>query len=569
MADCRREPDQTRVMPIAARLAPSSDTLLPLTLLSRYLHFLVRRTVSASNKHFRTIRLLALQKLAPLLEHSDDLAIQELAANLSSLTPANLEYFAPKIQLALRDVAGAKLPRQVLVCSESPAPELFSGIHRVSLIFGPGIGIGDEILCFSLPAFFQAFLPEARIEVASMYDGLWNPVTEAQVSRYYSDLSELVEILREGDERDQLSCVIDFELPGLVPAVAREGRLSHYIELSIGHRSAAAFDARNQFLYRSPELNVSNFYHSLAELQRWIAPSAPARSFAPFGTARARLDERRPIRLLASPFTSKENPSLRYWCELLSNIVPRNVRRQVEFLLDTGPNHHTQAFAVALLKCAQAQSTPAVHYKLAQERAGKCITVPETITLLEDVDALIAADSFLAHAAGYFGCTACVLAPAGLEHWRAPAPTSFYFRLKDSGAEVALGIRFLLNELFDRSGACAREVSTCQELACKSTQLSLALASEAPLSELSRAWQLAQNAYYNAIATIRDWPKGALVLFSDQDYNTLWVNAPPCSHLMGGARAHLLRSHLRRLFNDWANSNLCKYLDREKAAVRQ
>src|SRR5690242_5803364 len=136
-------------MPVAEpAVRVDRDSLLPLTLLSRYLLFLGRRPVSSSNSHFLQSRIAALQSLAWRFENSPNPVVRTVAAQLRSLTCANFHRLGPAMQIALVGYSCDDLPRDFIVSREKPELDGWRDAQRVLIVFGPGIGVGDEILCF-------------------------------------------------------------------------------------------------------------------------------------------------------------------------------------------------------------------------------------------------------------------------------------------------------------------------------------------------------------------------------------------------------------------------------------
>ncbi|MBV8830630.1 MAG: hypothetical protein JO108_15500 [Acidobacteriaceae bacterium] len=551
-------------MPVSQSTTEFHQLLLPLTVLTRYLFFLSRRPVSASNVHFRNHRIAALQKLGPLLRERDCCELENIARQLSSLTPESLFRVAPEIQRELREVAALKIPRDVLLSQRSPSDLFFQDISRVLMIFGPGIGIGDEILCFGLPEAISRVLPSAEVNVISMYEGLWNCVAGSRTIETYRDAPGFLGALRRGKAPHDVVFLIDFESPGLVPAICREQLIPRYVELSLGRQSVLVLDNRTRRLCRSPESSVENFYHGLARLLSWLHGAATLPDLDSVVTRTKTTDSPRDlVTILVSPFTSKENPSERYWSDLLTNIVPRAFGRRVRFIVDTGPNSRTESFARSLVQSASAQPFWGASCEIAHSAGERFVSLDRMWHEVENADALLIADSFLAHAAGRLGRPAFVIARPGLERWTVPSPLSFYFRAKDSALTVAGAIRLLLGEHLQTSSdhlpiAAKRK---CRQLAKSSIRLRHAFSSFAPSEELLQEWSGCRACYCDVVAGIHSWPEEFSPLFSDHDYGELWPSClPDLDPLTGDEDRAEMRKHLEMMFHEWENSNLNKYI---------
>ncbi len=230
----------------ANRTRPRLDAelVLPATLLSRYLFFLERRPVSAANAHYRSSRIAALQSLAPLF---DD---ERIAAPLRALTPSNLSLLAPELQRSVQPLLAWSTPRDLVATNDPPASAFWHDAQRLLVIYGPAIGIGDEIITSTLPRALRELAPHASIEVLTAYDGLWPRIAPEETARTYRDLSNLLTRLR-GDGADSI-VYVDFEPPGLVNAMAHESHARRFIELSLGTRSLTLLDHAARRLHQLP-----------------------------------------------------------------------------------------------------------------------------------------------------------------------------------------------------------------------------------------------------------------------------------------------------------------------------
>src|SRR5205823_422280 len=107
-----------------------------------------------------------------------------------------------------------------------------------------------------------------------------------------------------------------------------------------------------------------------------------------------------------SPFSSKYDPSPRYWSTLVATLVPDDAGRSVRFVLDPGPNPTTRRFAADVARAAAARSRqPAVaHTVAAPDRPGG-LSLRGVFAELKRSHVVVCADSFAAHAGPRMGCT--------------------------------------------------------------------------------------------------------------------------------------------------------------------
>jgi ADP-heptose:LPS heptosyltransferase len=515
------------------------ELVLPATLLSRYLFFVGRRPISAANAHYRGSRIGALQSLAPLFE------APEICEPLRALTPANLFRVGPRLQSVLQPRLAYRMPRDLVVTAHSPSPEFWSAIERMVVIYGPAIGIGDEIVAASVPRALQALAPDASIELLTAYDGLWDRIDPSQRVTRYADLAALLRRIREGS--DDAIVYVDFEPPGLIAAIAHEPAVKRFIELSVGTRQVTLLDNVARRMHQMTAPHRENFYDAVREMCAWLGAEVPRPGAdvprpgaeAPRRRMRASRDAARLI--VVSPFTSKEEPSERLWRNVLTSMV--SGENDARVVIDTGPNAATRAFAVAIRDALRAFGS---RCELAAN--GRAATLGEMLDRVRDADVVITADSYLAHAAPQFGAMTFVVARDGLEPWRVPSPSSFYFRSELDPIAIGAAMQQLVHEP-RVSPRRSIEATTFRDAAA-------ALDFDAPLESLLEAWQRCFDAHNALVATLTEWPRTFAMLVADERYSRLMPRVPR----RAGISDAELRGHLADRFAECANSNLWKYV---------
>jgi hypothetical protein len=268
--------------------------------------------------------------------------------------------------------------------------------------------------------------------------------------------------------------------------------------------------------------------------------------------------------ILVSPFTSKFNASLRYWGSLLKSAAPADGDATVRFQIETGSNHTTEAFALELMKIAAASAPAGVRFELVNAN-GRSTSLPDLFECLERADMVLAADSFLAHAAPAFGVPAAIVARDGVENWRVPDSSNFYFSMRDPIQAVALSIRELIRELalIDSPNvrSVLRQQPECHSLQCASDQVAGSLYSaNLNLERIREDWSACHQAYCRVASDLRSWPTCFDAMLNDERYEHL-IGPWPETHIRDNvAPEPALIFHLRNRFQEWHNSNLQKYL---------
>ena len=543
--------------------APTATTL-PAVVLSRYLFFLTQRPISRSNTHYLRQRIRGLQALGPLLPTDADEALATGARLLSALEPDNLREVAERLQQLLYPFAVAEAPDTYIGSEASPPCRFVGSSDRILLVLGPAIGIGDEIVTFPLPAWIKRGSPSAQLTVLTAYDGLWERVTGVDRIEVYRDYATLVRAMRgqlATGEHD-LVLFLDFENPDLYRAVSAEGQIARYAEISLGQRVLAAVDNRDRWTYHHmlPASYFRNVYDGFAKLVDHLGVPSDRSDW--LAAENGRVSGAGELRVFVSPFSSKYDPSTRYWSALLSTIVPDEPGRAVRFVLDVGPNAATRRFALDVARAAAARTTsPRVAHDIASVDLPGRLSLRGVLHELDRAEVVVCADSFAAHAAPRHGCTTLVLASPGLENWRVPSDRSYYFPADAALEEVVAGMRRILalHGVRDGTSGRPRVGAPEQQLIDADGELERLVTDGAPAAEVFSAFQRFTTAKAEVADRVAAWPPGAAALVQDHDYGA------PTRTLNGDheASVHFEQDALRFVehhWSTWRNTNLRKYL---------
>lgn len=552
---------------------------LPVSLLARYLFFLTRRPISASNTHYLQSRIDGLKGLGEMLASVDAPGVSAGLAHLRAMNPANFHRLSEGLHHALLPLAHAatRVPPNVVVADSAPRADFIAGAGRILLLMGPAIGVGDECVFFPLPHALKKANPEASITVLSAYKGLWDRVLDVDERRHYEDYRAIVDALRGASPAGKADLVImaDFERPDLYQAVCVEPEIQRYLEVSMGAQSACAVDNRHHWLHRSarPAPYDANFYAGLDYLWRWLnLAGRPAESSAFMRRAASPPTDH--LRLYINPFTSKQDPSQAYWSRLIGALFPQSPATRAIVAIDPGPNGVTRRFAANLVRTAASR----VPFGVLLEVAGADGETPAgfegVFSRLERAHVVICADSFVAHAAPLFDCTTMVVASRGLENWRVPHRSSYYFSADDDLDRVAIGMRRVLSRVLPAEPPSP--VSELESRLDETTRLLQDIFTGQARGlvdgdRLSRAYLALQDAYDAVLMDTRSdgSDRDAGSLFDDVDYAALLrpLDAEAAREVPMDLQADLAR-YLRDGWVRWQNSNRRKDL-RARVAMHE
>src|SRR5262249_41184406 len=149
---------------------------------------------------------------------------------------------------------------------------------------------------------------------------------------------ELVDALRNARSNAYDAVILaDFEKPGLLSAVCQQKDFPIYIEVSLGGQHAALVHPRLKVVHvvSLPLEARLNYYESFEWLLDWLGVQGRRADRYSAIVRRPPGKPESPFRLFVSPFTSKHEPSLTYWSNLLA-LVSDCGAGALEFCVDAG-----------------------------------------------------------------------------------------------------------------------------------------------------------------------------------------------------------------------------------------
>lgn len=550
-----------------------AEYYLPLLVLDRYLFFLSRRPISQSNLHYARRCISGLRELGLSLESVTQPPVPRVVQMLRTMQPQNLETTSRRLQLMLNPLTQTELQSDVLALDQPLHGGIWAESKRILMLCGPAIGIGDEIITFRLPSLIKTMNPETELVLYSGYRGLWQAGDGVDEVRTYDGYLSLVHALRGGLDEGAFDLVIlvDFESPDLYQAVCNENILPRYVELSLGARRCSVVDNTRRQLYQFevPPFYYGNYYDSVAYLLKRIglSPQAPGTSeMGPRNTPTVQ----EALRIYVSPFTSKYDPSRRYWSRLLQSLAPSSPANALHFVLDPGPNAGTWRFAQEVVQAAAANSGAMATFEVARDGNRRSLPLPAVFTELKRADTVICADSFTAHAGPAHGAVTLVVASRGLEDWRVPAPQSFYFSAEAPLPDVAAGMQQILGHLGAESVTAHRRpaVTASERQFLEVTNAlwqSLHLDGETSREALLHCYQEFTCRAKQVTERLPLWPARTKGLLDDFPYEERL-------HPLDDVAVEYwddVRNYIENSVRRWRNTNLYKYLSMLESTIEQ
>ena len=222
--------------------------------------------------------------------------------------------FQPHRTVAATEPDPARAPRLMLPgkrrrADAAPPADWLADVRRALLVFGPGIGIGDELILAPLPQMAQGGEPAAgghdAVRLRGFLGSCRSGRSPAAVPRRTSSCTRRCAGWRRSTATTSSSSPTSSRRRSTA-RVAVAGRAETFLEISLGARTVHVFDSRRRWLYRLllSHPYFANYYH--ASHQRFVRSACVRnRGSASGGWSRRGTEGGGPAGCLRQPFTSK------------------------------------------------------------------------------------------------------------------------------------------------------------------------------------------------------------------------------------------------------------------------
>jgi hypothetical protein len=270
------------------------------------------------------------------------------------------------------------------------------------------------------------------------------------------------------------------------------------------------------------------------------------------------------LRVYVSPFTSKYDPSPSYWSRLLSSLIPSASLREVNFIIDPGPNAVTRHFASEVAHSSASRSSPRISFEVAYSPGSVYLPIDGVLSELEQAQIVICADSFTAHAAPLMNCTTLVVANPGLEYWRVPFQNSFYFDALMPITTMCAGMQQILSHFgteppqsFFRPLISDIEYQLMD--ATHDLQSLLDQGDQISLQDLVSRYNDFSSVAHATSLRLSHWSPGARALLTDFHYENPFRLIRNES-LVNQQYSQVIYHYVQNAVLGWRNTNIFKYL---------
>jgi ADP-heptose:LPS heptosyltransferase len=418
-----------------------------LHLLRAYQGVICARPLDAGNLEFLESLVSASQAFARALQHAprtglhDRAEVKRVIELVEQQTSVNAKTTSAEIVARMGNLLGRSgnggSSRLYL---RGPLQPLSADYEAVTVLFGPALGLGDQITFFPFLDAIARHCAGARITILTLYPNLWRRLLPQvkDVSYRRRPLRPFVHLESSCRKcQRELVIVADFESFEMHRKVVRQHRGRDIFEIALGRR-AAWFSGGGSAWIRHYDffshVDREGNYDIMKRVREQLIPAtAGAAAWHPVSSP-ARCVDRDTVVVLVNPFTSKKSsldPS--DWCRILRRmraIVAPSLA--IRALIYPGVHEWSRGYATAI--CADLANDRRLTAVLLDAPSGSALTpfdgLPRLVDSLGHVDVCLTLDTFTAHLVPLFSIPTLVITTHENRDFWVPASRSFYFVLE-------------------------------------------------------------------------------------------------------------------------------------------
>lgn len=407
--------------------------------------------------------------------------IKTLSALLDQQKPSNGKRVSERV---------LRLIKQIRNCCESNAgsPPLYvkgfqrpltNKYARIILIFGPALGLGDQITFLQFLKALFAHCAGSRLTIFTLYPNLWPQLLprSEEVSYREAPLRPFIHLAKAQDcqtskETRELVVVCDFECFNLHRKIIPQRRGRDILEIALGRRAAWLN------MHGSPWIQFEDFSQAVIFNNYWILSDLASRlmpktrSRWPWQPIRAEWPERKSMRrsvLLLNPFTSKDfSLEPEDWKQVLQNIralLPKEADLQV--LVYPGIHPSTIKYSQEICRLSR-NGGRLLSAHLLPGRAANSITpysaLPTLARSLRSIDLCVTVDTFASHFVPLFRIPTIVVTHRDNREFWVPSGWSFYCLLGRMQQTLPFLVSCVLSILSRRSEESRKLLDSAKEM---------------------------------------------------------------------------------------------------------
>jgi hypothetical protein len=385
----------------------------------------------ANAPHCTLLSRTEVAQLIQLLEQQDDSNANVIASRVLSL-----------VATIRRQYESSALSPELYVNTELPA--LPRQYDTITVLFGPTMGLGDQITFYQLLYRVTRQYPRAALKIFTLYPSLWPRLLPgAQESHYRAQpLKPFLELANDGNGRRELVIAADFERFDLHRKIIPHKPNRDILDIALGRRSAWLNRGDSPWIYCEiyPRASIPNNYSLAATIGDRILNHKTGQSlWNPLAIEQP--SPRNPLRILINPFTSKRlHFEPRDWARLMQRVramIPRRIG--LELVLYPGLDDVTRRYASTVCQYVRNSNKPIPARLLDdnKESLTPLTALTELTNELKNIDLCVTMDTFTAHLVPLFKIPTVTFVYAENRAFWVPGRWSFHCFLNSANGTAA------------------------------------------------------------------------------------------------------------------------------------
>lgn len=433
--------------------AQQFSALDALQLLRAYQWVLSKRPLSMGNLDFaasllHSSRVLA-ERARPLARHAG------VAGQLDAVGAQTMDNFRSSAPRVLDHLDGLLTqlapPTREEYYLRGPLPALTDDYSELIVVFGPCIGLGDEIGFLPLVRQLARHLRRARLTIFSLYPNLWRElVPQASAMHYRSRPTRPFEHLAVNSRRGtkRLVLIADYEFFDIHDKVLHPGPDDDVVEISLAWLTAWVHLANSdwRWLETFNDLPLRSHYWFVWRIAQRLTGKEP--SATPWEPIRRRRRESAKA-ILVNPLSSKPLPlAPGDWARLVRSSVPR----QSEVVVFPGIDMPSHTYVGEIIRLLRSYGLRARSLDSEVAPITAFTAIPRLSHALPAIGLCITLDTFTAHLVPLYGISTVVITYGENREFWVPSPWAFYVRLGSYQSQVpALALRLASGAVLDHA----------------------------------------------------------------------------------------------------------------------
>ena len=331
-------------------------------------------------------------------------------------------------------------------------PQLSGDYTRVTVIFGPALGLGDQITFFQFLQKLVASCPRASFTIYTLYPNLWRHLLPQARELSYRGrplrpfLQLKLPARQDRPAERELVIFADFECFNFHRKIVPHAPSRDIVEIALGRRTAwlsrgnSPWTRFEEFFSEA----VVNNYGILSRMSARFFPNSDEKEiWSPLKTRPENLSGNHNYLVFLNPFSSKQFPfQPDDWRQMLRQIRERLPKHfGMEVVVYPGLDATTRAYVRKICRPVPYEAHMKVRSMEEFDRFNSLTpysAIPNLIKLLDRVDLCLTVDTFTAHLVPLFAVPTVVITLAENREFWVPGPWSFHCLVSNAARSLPL-----------------------------------------------------------------------------------------------------------------------------------